>query len=190
TFKQKRITQDSVLGIIFVVSIALRIILVQISPVAEVAEIESILKGDILFIGSQEFFTLIILLILVLTFFILFYKQIRFVTFDSETATALGFNSRFWLLLFYLIVGVGISITTRFVGDVFTFAYLLFPALIGILIAKKVNNVFFIAVTIGAIVPPLSIYLAFILDISSGPTAVISAFIIFAIVYLFKRGHA
>jgi zinc transport system permease protein len=52
THKQKYLTQDGILGIVFVVAIAIRIVFIQKSPVAEVSEIESILKGDILFIGS------------------------------------------------------------------------------------------------------------------------------------------
>jgi ABC-type Mn2+/Zn2+ transport system permease subunit len=187
SYKQKLLTQDSLLGIIFVIAIALRIIFIQKSPIAEVAEIESILKGDILFIGSQEFFTLLVILFIVILIFTLFYKQLKFVTFDAETATAHGLNARFWLLLFYLTVGVGISLTTRFVGDVFTFAFLILPASIGILLAKRVSRVFLIAILVGAIVPPISIYIAFELDISSGPTAVVVAFILFLLIYVMKK---
>jgi ABC-type Mn2+/Zn2+ transport system permease subunit len=187
SYRQKYLTQDGLLGIIFVVAIALRIIFIQKSPIAEISEIEAILKGDILFIGASEFYTLLIIFITVFFIFILFYKQLKFVTFDAETATAHGLNSRLWLMVFYLTVGIGISLTTRFVGDVFTFAYLILPASISILIAKRVVNVFMISVLVGGILPPISIYFAFELDISSGPTAVVTAFIVFLTVYLFKK---
>jgi ABC-type Mn2+/Zn2+ transport system permease subunit len=187
SYKQKLITRDSLLGIIFVVAIALRIIFIQKSPSAEVAEIESILKGDILFIGNAEFYTLLIIFIIISLIFILFNKQLKFVTFDAETATAHGLNSRLWLLIFYLTVGIGISLTTRFVGDVFTFAFLIIPATVGLLLATTVRNVFIIAILTGALVPPISIYFAFELDISSGPTAVVVAFLIFVTVYSIKK---
>ena len=187
SYKQKLLTQDSTLGIIFVIAIALRIIFIQKSPVAEVAEIESILKGDILFIGMPEFYTLLVILISVFLIFTLFYKQLKFVTFDAETATAHGLNAQLWLLLFYLTVGVGISLTTRFVGDVFTFAFLILPASVGILLARRVSRVFLIAILVGAIVPPISIYFAFVLDVSSGPTAVVVAFIIFVSTFIVKK---
>ena len=187
SYKQKLLTQDSLLGIIFVIAIALRIIFIQKSSIAEVAEIESILKGDILFIGSQEFFTLLVILIIVILIFTLFYKQLKFVTFDAETATAHGLNARFWLLFFYLTVGVGISLTTRIVGDVFTFAFLILPASIGILLARRVSRVFLFAILVGVIVPPISIFIAFELDVSSGPTAVVVAFIMFLIIYVMKK---
>jgi ABC-type Mn2+/Zn2+ transport system permease subunit len=185
--RQKFLTTDSLLGIIFVVAIALRIIFIQKSPIAEVAEIESILKGDILFIGAQEFFTLLIILIIIFFIFTLFSKQLKFVTFDADTASAHGINERLWLLIFYLTVGVGISLTTRFVGDVFTFAFLILPASTALMLAKKVSGVFFYSVIIGAIIPPIAIYIAFVYDISSGPTAVVASFLVFLFVFAFKK---
>lgn len=187
SYRQKLLTKDSLLGIIFVIAIALRIIFIQKSPTAEVAEIESILKGDILFIGTQEFYTLLIILIIILLIFSLFSKQLKFVTFDADTASAHGINDRFWILLFYLTVGIGISLTTRFVGDVFTFAFLILPASTAILIAKRVIHIIIYSIFIGAIIPPLAIYFAFVLDISSGPTAVVAAFLLFIIVYFYKK---
>jgi ABC-type Mn2+/Zn2+ transport system permease subunit len=187
SYRQKFITRDSLLGTIFVIAVALRIIFIQKSPIAEVAEIESILKGDILFIGAQEFYTLLTILIIIFLIFSLFSKQLRFVTFDAETAAAHGINDRLWLLIFYLTVGIGISLTTRYVGDVFTFAFLILPASTAILISKRVINVFIYAIIIGTVIPPLAIFIAFILDISSGPTAVVLAFITFIMVYAYKR---
>jgi len=187
SYKQKLLTQDSLLGIIFIVAIALRIIFIQKSPIAEVAEIESILKGDILFIQAQEFYTLLVIFLIISLIFTLFYKQLKFVTFDADTASAHGLNARFWLLFFYLTVGIGISLTTRFVGDVFTFAFLILPASIGISLGLRVSMVFLIAILIGAIVPPISLFIAFKLDISSGPTAVVFATILFIPVYIIKK---
>jgi len=187
SFRQKLITQDSLLGIIFVIAIAIRIMFIQKSPVAEISEIEAILKGDILFIGVNEFYTMLVLLLIIVIIFSLFSRQLKFVTFDAETASAHGINSGFWLLFFYLTVGIGISVTTRFVGDVFTFAYLIIPSSVGFMTAKKVSHVFIIAVLIGAVIPPVAIFFAFIFDFSSGPAAVVSAFIVFIIVYFIKK---
>jgi len=187
SYRQKLLTTDSLLGIIFVVAIAARIIFIQKSPIAEVAEIESILKGDILFIGSQEFFTLFTILVVIAFIFTLFSKQLKFVTFDADTAAAHGLNDRLWLLIFYITVGIGISLTTRFVGDVFTFAFLILPASIAILLAKRIINVFLYSIIIGALVPPIAIYFAFMLDVSSGPTAVVLVFTIFIVVYIIKK---
>jgi ABC-type Mn2+/Zn2+ transport system permease subunit len=187
SYRQKYLTTDSLLGIIFVFAIAIRIIFIQKSPIAEVAEIESILKGDILFIGAEEFYTLLFILIIISLIFSIFKKQFKFVTFDADTAAAHGLNDRMWLLIFYLTVGIGISLTTRFVGDVFTFAFLILPASISILLVKRITNVFIYAIVIGAIVPPIAIYIAFKLDVSSGPTAVVAVFILFIAAFFYKK---
>ncbi len=187
TYRQKFLTQDGILGIIFVVAIAMRIMFIQKSPVAEVSEIESILKGDILFIGKAEFYSLLGIMTITITVFLIFQKQLKFVTFDPDSASAHGINSKLWLLIFYLVVGMGISLTTRYVGDVFAFAYLIIPSSIGILLGRKVVSVFTIAVVVGAIIPPISLYFAFKLDFSSGPTAVILSFILFLIIFLLKK---
>jgi ABC-type Mn2+/Zn2+ transport system permease subunit len=160
---------------------------IQKIPVAEVSEIESILKGDILFIGSNEFYTLLVIAILVISIFIIFQKQFKFVIFDPESADAHGMNSKFWLLLFYFVVGIGISLITRFVGDVFTFAYLIIPASIGIMLGKSVIKVFLISIVVGAILPPISLLLAFKMDFSSGPMAVALAFTTFIFVLIFIK---
>lgn len=187
TYTQKFLTQDGILGIIFVIATAARIMFIQKSPVAEVSEIESILKGDILFIGAKEFYTLLVIMIFTVAVFTIFSKQLKFVTFDPESASAHGLNAQTWLLFFYLFVGIGISLTTRFVGDVFAFAYLIIPSSIGILLGRKVWQVFLIALIIGTAVPPLSLFLAFKYDFSSGPMAVAVAFLLFIISYVTKR---
>ena len=187
TYRQKLLTQDGILGIIFVLAIAIRIMFIQKSPAAEVSEIESILKGDILFIGKTEFYSLLGIMLLTTSIFIIFHKQLKFVTFDPDSASAHGINSRLWLLIFYLVVGMGISLTTRYVGDVFAFSYLIIPSSIGILIGKKVKSVFIIAVIVGAVIPPISLYFAFKLDFSSGPAAVVLSFILFLLVYFVKK---
>jgi len=160
---------------------------IQKSPAAEVSEIESILKGDILFIGESEMYSLLIIMAMTISIFIIYRKQLKFVTFDPESASAHGINSRWWLLLFYLVVGTGISLTTRYVGDVFTFAYLILPSSIGLLLAKRVYQVFFIAMVVGAIVPPVSLFLAFQYDFSSGPMAVVTVFALFLLVYSYTK---
>ena len=187
TYRQKILTQDAILGIIFVVAVALRIMFIQKSPIAEVSEVESILKGDILFIGQSQFFMLGGIFLFILIVFTVFQKQLKFVTFDADSASAYGINSRLWLLFFYIVVGMGISLTTRFVGDVFTFAFLIIPSSIGLLLSKKVAHVFLIAVIVGAVIPPVSIFLAFQFDFSSGPAAVITSFVLFLIVYGYKK---
>jgi ABC-type Mn2+/Zn2+ transport system permease subunit len=55
------------------------------------------------------------------------------------------------------------------------------------MLGKKVLHVFIIAVIVGAVIPPVSIWIAFMLDFSSGPTAVVLSFIVLIIAYVIKK---
>lgn len=172
------VPRDSVLGAGFVIAIALRILLIEKSPAAEVSEIEAILKGDMLFVTAAQFYLLLAVAIVLLTIHILFYKEFIFITFDPETATTQGYRAPRWELLFYLTVGIAISVAIRMVGDVFVFGFLVIPAISAILLARKVTAIFILATIFGAIPPIVGLYLAFKLDIPAGPTTVAAGFTI------------
>jgi zinc transport system permease protein len=181
------IPRDSVLGAGFVIAIALRILLIEKSPAAEVSEIEAILKGDMLFVTASQFYLLLAVAIVLLTTHILFYKEFIFITFDPETATTQGYRATRWELLFYLTVGVAISVAIRMVGDVFVFGFLVIPAISAILLARKVTSIFILATLFGAIPPIVGLYLAFRLDIPAGPTTVAAGFAILCISWTINK---
>jgi zinc transport system permease protein len=153
----------------------------------EASEIESILKGDILLVSQDQFYLLLIVMIIIMTIHFLFYKQFSFVSFDSETAAAHGYNVRFWELLLYITIGIGISITTRIVGDVFVFGFLIIPTISAIMIAKRVNNIILISILIGIISPIVGLFLAFKFDFPAGPVTVAFGFLILILSSIIKR---
>ena len=170
--QSRNVPRDSVLGVSFVLAVALRILAIQVSPAAEVSEIEQILKGDLLFITQEQFLLLFVIAVGILAIHLVFQKEFMFVSFDAETATAQGFNAVFWEVFFFLTIGLTISIATRIVGDVFVFGFLVIPAVNAILLARRVRNIFALAVVFGLIPPVAGLYLAFRLDLPAGPTTV------------------
>jgi ABC-type Mn2+/Zn2+ transport system permease subunit len=152
--------------------------MIQKSPAAEVSEIETILKGDILFVTAEQFHLLLAVFIIVMLIHLLFYKAFIFVSFDAETATTQGFNAKRWELVFYLTVGIAVSVATRIVGDVFVFGFLVIPAAGAILSARRVRSIFLLALLYAALPPIVGLYLAFKLDLPAGPTTVATALIL------------
>ena len=168
----RQIPTDSILGVSFVLAIALRILLVQLSPAAEVAEIDALLKGDLLFVTSDQFLILAGVTVVLLAVHLVFFKAFLFVSFDAETASTQGFRSGLWEFLFYLSVGIAVSVATRIVGDVFVFGFLVIPALSGLLVARRVRNIFLAALAFAVLPPFLGLYGAFKLDLPAGPSIV------------------
>lgn len=185
--QSKAVPRDTVLGASFVAAIALRIIMIQKSAAAEVSEIEAILKGDILFVTPDQFHILLAAFVVIMLIHLLFYKAFIFVSFDAETATTQGFNARVWEMVFYLTVGVAVSIATRVVGDVFVFGFLVIPAAGALMTAKKVKNIFLLAVFYATLPPIVGLFLAFKLDLPAGPSTVATALVLLSGTWLLGR---
>ncbi len=174
--------QDAVLGIVFVTTIALRILVLQISPTVESAEIEHLLRGDILFVTPELFFPMFIVFLLVMGLHLIFFKEFQYISFDSETARTQGFRASLWEMLFYVTTGAVIALATHMVGDIFVFGFLVIPPFAAMLLTRYVARIFLLAVLIGVVAPAVGIFLAFLLDLPSSPasTAVASLVLIAA----------
>jgi ABC-type Mn2+/Zn2+ transport system permease subunit len=174
----KKIPRDAVLGFAFVSSVAARILIVQKTPKVEAAEIDNLLRGDILFVTPELFWLLLGAFIVAMTLHLLFFKQFSYISFDAETARTQGFNSDFWDMLFYLIAALVIAFATHMVGDAFVFGFLVAPPVAALLLARRVRNVFIIAVAIGAVTPIIGLFLAFRFDFPASPAIVAVASIV------------
>jgi ABC-type Mn2+/Zn2+ transport system permease subunit len=168
----KKVPKDAVLGFAFVSSIAARILIVQNTPHVEAAEIEGLLRGDVLFVTPELFYLMLGAFLLTGVAYFLFYKQFTYVSVDPETARTQGFHASFWDTAFYLLTGLVISFATHMVGDVFVFGFLVAPAMAALLLGRRVRQVLIISVVIGALAPALGLVLAFALDMPASPSMV------------------
>jgi len=180
----KKIPRDAVLGVVFVTSVAVRILVMQKAQKVEVAEIENLLRGDILFVTPELFVLMLGAFLVAMTVHLLFFKEFTYISFDAETARTQGFNAGRWEMAFYLIAGVVISFATHMVGDMYVFGFLVVPPVAAMLLARKVSHIFLIAVLIGILSPPLGLYLAFLFDLPSSPAIVGVASVVLAFAWL------
>ena len=182
----RRIPRDAVLGVVFASSVAARILILQKAAKVEVAEIENLLRGDILFVTPELFYLMLSGFGVGMVVYLLFFKEFSFIAFDGETAAAQGYRSERWELAFYLLAGTLIAFATHMVGDLLVFGFLVLPAVAGLLLTHRVSRVFLIAVAIGAIAPVIGLCAAFRFDLPSSPAIVGVAFLFLAGVWLFQ----
>jgi ABC-type Mn2+/Zn2+ transport system permease subunit len=176
----RKIPKDAVLGFVFVSSIAARILVIQKSPKVEVSEIESLLRGDILFVTPELFYLMLGVFVAAMAVHVLFFKEFTYISFDAETANTQGFNSGLWEMTFYLIAAVVISTATHMVGDIFVFGFLVIPPVAAMLFARNVRTIVILSVLIGALSPIIGLFFAFKLDLPSSPTIVAVACVVLA----------
>jgi len=180
----RSVPREAVLGTVFVIAIGARILVMQLSPRVEVAEIENLLRGDILFVTPELFYLMAGVFAAAMAIHLFLYKEFTYTTFDPETASTQGFASQRWDMAFYLIAGVVISVATHIVGDLFVFGFLVIPPVIAMLIARRVRHIFLVSTLIGGIVPAIGLYFAFALDLPSSPTIVVAGAVLLGLVWV------
>jgi ABC-type Mn2+/Zn2+ transport system permease subunit len=180
----RKVPRDAVLGVVFVTSIALRILVLQKTPRVEASEIESLLRGDILFVTPELFYLMVAGSVAVLILHAVFRKEFALVSCDPETAATQGYMVPFWDLLFYLSAGIVISFGTHMVGDTFVFGFLVVPAITALLLARSVRVIYAIVVLIGIIAPAAGLVLAFVLDFPASPMIVSVASFLLGLAWL------
>ncbi len=185
-----RFPRDAVLGIVFVGSIAGRILIMQKTPRMEVAEVESLLRGDILFTTPELFYVTLAVIVGVLAVHLLLFKEFTYISFDAETARTQGYRAGFWEMLFYVLAAVVISVATHMVGDVFVFGFLVIPPVAAMLLTRRVRRIFLVSALIGLLSPVLGLFLAFRFDFPSSPAVVAVALAVLVLAWtttLLKR---
>ena len=180
----KSFPRDAVLGIFFVAAVAFRILVLQVTPSVEAAEIEHLLRGDILFVAPELFYPMLVLFALVMAFHLLFFKEFQYVSFDAETARTQGFNASLWEMLFYGTTGAVIAVATHMVGDMFVFGFLVVPPFAALLITRQVRHIFLISMLIGVCAPALGLFLAFLIDLPSSPASIAVASLVLLAAWL------
>lgn len=181
---EKKTPRDAVLGVVFITSVAARILIMQKTPHVEAAEIENLLRGDILFVTPELFWLMAGAFVLAMAGHLLFFKEFIFITFDAETAATQGYRARGWELVFYLIAGVVISFATHMVGDLFVFGFLVVPPVTAMLLTRSVKGIFVLSVLIGVLAPVVGLVLAFMFDFPASPAIVGVASVVLAAAWL------
>jgi len=186
----KKVPRDAVLGVVFSSSIALRILLTQKAARVEAAEVETLLRGDILFVTPELFYMMLGAFAIAMPVYLLFFKEFSYVAFDPEMAATQGYRRGFWDTLFYLLAGGVIAFATHMVGDLMVFGSLVLPPVTAMLLVRRVKTIFLLASLIGAATPVAGLLLAFRYDLPSSPAIVAVLFAVLAVAWLVSLARA
>jgi zinc transport system permease protein len=101
-----------------------------------------------------------------------FAKELVFVSFDSETAAALGFDTRLWNGLLFFTLGLAVPVAARTMGALPVFAFLTIPASAALLLARGLRAAFAVAALIGLIAAAGGYLLSWFWQLPTGATMV------------------
>ncbi len=178
----RRTTQESLIGVGYALASALAVLLVAKCAQAE-AHVLEVLSGDVLTVTGRQVWLMGAVAGAAIVLHSLFHKQLLFSAFDAEAAKASGIRSGWWDLLFFLILGVVISVSMRLGGTLLVFAFLVFPAGTALLLVQRFAAIYVAAVAAASISTVAGLMASYRFDLPTGPTIVAASCVLLVVAW-------
>ena len=181
--RRGEVRQDTAIGIFFAGLFALGVLLVSREPTFAL-DLNTFLVGNILGVGDDDLYVMGGLAAAVLTLTAVFYAELRFVAYDPEMAAASGVPVTAVQTGLLVLVALAAVVAFRLVGVVLALAMLVAPAAAAGLLVRDIPKVMALGTVFGALSTLIGLYASFHGDVAAGPSIVLSAVGIFAVVYV------
>ena len=166
-FRDRRIPQEAVIGIVYAVSSAIALLVLAKSAV-ERDEIESMLTGRLLFVDSHEVIKTVIIYSAVALIHIIFAGRFFALSRDHNG----GIRSKAWDFLFYATFGVVVTSSVKMAGVLLVFSYLIVPAACAMLFLRRVWSRLLFGWGLGLLGSLLGLIISAWWDLPVGPSIV------------------
>jgi len=188
-FIRTRLREDSTIGILWVVGMALGVLFLNQVDRSEilVQDPVSILFGNVLLIKMQDIYLMFGLLVLIIFVTIFLYKDLHILTFDEEFARISGIKVDFLNLILMILIALTTVVLIKVVGVILVIAMLTIPAAISNLFTHNLKNMMFFAIIIGCIVTFYGSLMSLNFDLPPGATIVISLASLFILALIIKN---
>lgn len=182
---QRRSTQESIVGLVFIVASAASIILSQMAEKGA-HEIAELLFGTVIFIPPDQQRMIYGVGALTLALYALLFKDFVFVSFDPTSARASGFPVRLTNGVLFLLIAASIAICTRAVGAMPVFALTVLPPAAALMIHDRMTPALFTSALVGAVSAAGGYFLSGLLNLSAGPLIVVVGTLIVAVTWIVR----
>jgi zinc/manganese transport system permease protein len=168
--RDDRVPQEAVIGLVYAITAALAILVVQKTKGIE--HMEGILVGSLLWVSWADVVSAGLAYSIIGVIHWIFRKPFMAISDDPQGAYARGLNVRGWDFLFYLTFGFVITFSVRVAGVLLVFVFLVAPAILASLVTRDMKRQLLVGWAAGTVVTVLGLYLAYVLDLPCGPTVV------------------
>ena len=177
---------DTFIGLIWAVGMATGIIFVDLTPGYNV-DLMSYLFGSILAVSNNDIIYMSILLFLIISIVVLFYKQILSVSYDSEYASLRGINVKLFYTLILVLSALTIVIAIKVVGLILVIALLTIPIYIAEEISNSLGLMMFLSGILSSFFTLVGLYLSYTYNLTSGATIIMVSAISLLIFFIGKK---
>lgn len=181
--QNRRLREDSVIGIFFVALFALGIVIISRVP-GYAGSLQQFLFGSITGISDGDLLTVIGTSLIVLLITVALHKEFVAVNLDRETARAARLPVFALDLALYVLVTLVVVIAVQSVGNILVLALLITPAASARVLTDRLGHMMVIAPVLGALAAVVGIYLSWSLDLPAGGTIVLVATAVFLVCWV------
>ncbi|MBM4240066.1 MAG: metal ABC transporter permease [Euryarchaeota archaeon] len=178
--KKIKVSEDTAIGILWSVGMALGIIFINLSP-GYAPDLFSYLFGSILTVPASDLVIMLILdLIIIITVF-LFNREFLAISFDEEFSEVVGIPAESLYILLLCLVALSVVVLIKVVGVILVIALLTIPAAISKQFTHKIKKLMILSILTGILLTVFGLWLSYLFDLASGATIVLvlgGAFII------------
>lgn len=178
TTRRYRIGADAAIGIITTASFAIGVALISRYR-RFTTNFDAALFGNVLGVTTQDI--LVIAAVTVFTALVIFllYKQLLFVTFDRDVASAYGVRVEAVDALMAFVLAAAIIVSMQTLGVTLIAAALVIPPIIARMLTDSFSKMMLCSILIGALTAASGMYLSFQIDVASGATIVVVGAVLF-----------
>ena len=194
--RTKLVKEDAAIGLTFPALFSIGVILISRFAGNVHLDTDVVLLGELAIsplnklevfgynLGPVSLYVMGTILVLNLTFILLFYKELKLVTFDASLAAALGLAPT--LIHYGLMTLVSVTTVGAFdaVGSILVVALIAGPPATAYLMTDKLSRMLILSTIIGSVNAISGYWLAFLFDVSIAGTIATMTLIIFGLVFL------
>jgi len=169
--RHERIPQEAIIGITYAVALALAILVADRAPEGS-EHIKETLTGTLLWVRWPTIFQTAGIYTLVGLLHVALRKPFFEISFHPEQAYAQGLKVRFWDFIFYVTFAFVITSSVAIAGVLLVFSFLVIPAVIASLFAKRISTRLMIGWGVGLAACAVGLASSYRLDLPSGPSVV------------------
>ncbi len=163
-----QISLEAIIGISYAVAAAAALFLVGIAPGGHI-HVQHILSGSLLWTSRGQIITSLVVFSVIGFGFYLIRKPMAEMSNNYQKNTTKSMKVIFWDFIFYVLLGVVITLSVQVGGVVVVFAYLIIPATISAIFSPRLGIQLIIIWTASIAASISGLLFAYYLDFSIGP---------------------
>lgn len=181
-----KIFGESAIALMTSFGMAFAIVLLSIADAFDSA-VFTFLFGSLLSISQIEVYSLIALFFILLLFISLQYRSLLYMSFEEELFSYRVKHAKIIEYIFLSLVAVFIVLSVKAVGILLASALIVLPGLIGLKLGRSFKKSLLYSSISGILGVLLGLYFAYVFDIPTGATIVLSLLTLFISVSLWKN---